>query len=194
MGNPNMARNYLFDLTCQDCGKTFQCKVSFAKYCPECREIRKQNRFKRHFEHPYHYKKKVCECCGKVFQPTATNVKLCDDCKAYKKHLQSIRRPILKCKYCGEYYIPTGNHQDKCPLCRFKQIDSTSYRGIAFSTFPHVCNRCGKPVDIFTGDVHHKDRNRDNNDPSNLELLCKSCHHKEHMVRDPKTGKILHNI
>ena len=30
------------------------------------------------------------------------------------------------------------------------------------------------------GHVHHKDRNRDNNDPENLVLLCRDCHFKIH--------------
>jgi 5-methylcytosine-specific restriction endonuclease McrA len=30
--------------------------------------------------------------------------------------------------------------------------------------------------------VHHIDRNRNNNDPSNLEILCPTCHEEEHYL------------
>ena len=30
--------------------------------------------------------------------------------------------------------------------------------------------------------VHHKDRNRENNDLSNLELICPNCHYEEHLL------------
>lgn len=37
------------------------------------------------------------------------------------------------------------------------------------------CERCGSTKNLM---VHHKDGNRKNNDPSNLETLCWSCHEK----------------
>ena len=42
-------------------------------------------------------------------------------------------------------------------------------------------------------DVHHKDGNRENNDISNLEVLCHSCHIKKHAkTRTYRTGKDHH--
>lgn len=44
-----------------------------------------------------------------------------------------------------------------------------------------LCERCGLPSrNTRQLDVHHKDRNKANNDPLNLETLCRSCHIKEH--------------
>lgn len=45
-----------------------------------------------------------------------------------------------------------------------------------------TCERCGfrQPLNEPLP-RHHKDRNRANNDPSNLEVLCQSCHSKEHL-------------
>ena len=42
-----------------------------------------------------------------------------------------------------------------------------------------ICERCGfdNAAAII---VHHKDRNRENNDLSNLEILCCNCHAIEH--------------
>jgi len=30
--------------------------------------------------------------------------------------------------------------------------------------------------------VHHKDRNRENNEIENLELLCPNCHSEDHFI------------
>jgi 5-methylcytosine-specific restriction endonuclease McrA len=43
------------------------------------------------------------------------------------------------------------------------------------------CNRCGFAEYPLILGVHHKDRNRDNNQPKNLEILCPNCHSIEHM-------------
>lgn len=50
----------------------------------------------------------------------------------------------------------------------------------------HTCERCGYKRDIPLP-VHHKDRNRSNNNDSNLEVLCVSCHNKEHMSERVRT-------
>jgi hypothetical protein len=39
------------------------------------------------------------------------------------------------------------------------------------------CEQCGAPERL---DVHHKDGNRANNDPSNLATLCHRCHLRQH--------------
>ena len=39
------------------------------------------------------------------------------------------------------------------------------------------CERCGEGPPL---EVHHRDRDRANNDPANLEAICKSCHIREH--------------
>jgi 5-methylcytosine-specific restriction endonuclease McrA len=41
------------------------------------------------------------------------------------------------------------------------------------------CERCRHPVYQIL-QVHHKDRDRGNNDLSNLELICPNCHYEEH--------------
>lgn len=65
-----------------------------------------------------------------------------------------------------------------------KKVD---HRAIAFTIYPPCCNRCGwkeyKPV----LDTHHKDGNHNNNHPDNLEILCPTCHQKEHYLS--KTGR-----
>lgn len=44
-----------------------------------------------------------------------------------------------------------------------------------------VCERCGYSKREILH-VHHKDRNRKNNGPGNLELICPNCHYEEHYL------------
>jgi 5-methylcytosine-specific restriction endonuclease McrA len=44
------------------------------------------------------------------------------------------------------------------------------------------CERCGYDTyEILQ--VHHKDRDRNNSDLENLELICPNCHCKEHYLK-----------
>ncbi len=54
------------------------------------------------------------------------------------------------------------------------------YRAIAFESHPPCCNVCGylKHKEILH--VHHRDHDKSNNSPSNLELLCPTCHMEHH--------------
>ncbi len=43
------------------------------------------------------------------------------------------------------------------------------------------CQRCSySTIEILQ--VHHKDKNRNNNDLNNLELVCPNCHYEEHFL------------
>lgn len=44
-----------------------------------------------------------------------------------------------------------------------------------------TCERC-KYSRYEILQIHHKDRNRGNNDLSNLELICPNCHYEEHFL------------
>jgi 5-methylcytosine-specific restriction endonuclease McrA len=81
---------------------------------------------------------------------------------------------------------------------RLQDRRQTTYRERALKLFPWICGRCGR---AFSGKalreltVHHKDHNHDNNpsDGSNWELLCLSCHDKEHARYLEGEGYIEHN-
>ena len=45
------------------------------------------------------------------------------------------------------------------------------------------CGRCNyKKYEILQ--VHHKDRNKNNNELDNLELICPNCHYEEHFLKN----------
>ena len=58
--------------------------------------------------------------------------------------------------------------------------ENPEYRKIAFRHHPAKCNRCGYDRYKSILRVHHKDRNRANRNPENLEILCPTCHDEEH--------------
>lgn len=45
-----------------------------------------------------------------------------------------------------------------------------------------VCQRCGSTQNLH---IHHIDRNPLNDSINNLEVLCSTCHHKEHVNEKP---------
>lgn len=56
----------------------------------------------------------------------------------------------------------------------------------------NTCERCGySKYEILH--MHHKDRNRLNNDMSNLELICPNCHYEEHFLEKSWLRKIVLN-
>lgn len=54
------------------------------------------------------------------------------------------------------------------------------YRRIAFQNLPNKCSVCG--LNDIKLEVHHKDKNRFNNIPENLQLVCKKCHEGIHGI------------
>lgn len=72
-----------------------------------------------------------------------------------------------------------------------KQVPTPTkgYRKFALEYKPNRCERCGEDDEMCL-EVHHKDRNRDNNKLSNLAILCANCHCKEHrktsLIKEPQ--------
>ena len=117
--------------------------------------------------------------------------------------------PERYCEFCGkklerkhlpngdlEYLIHFGRRKFCDQMCMAKSFtgrELTPTEEAAWST-AHArarkicpkgpCVKCGKQK---ARDVHHKDENWRNNDPSNLERICRSCHGKEHRERSTCT-------
>lgn len=51
-----------------------------------------------------------------------------------------------------------------------------------------LCERCKDRSVFGEWPRHHKDRDRSNNNPSNLEVLCNDCHAKEHINDSPRSA------
>ncbi len=61
---------------------------------------------------------------------------------------------------------------------RFKNgTNVTYYRRVAFAHYGRACTRCGSTRNL---NVHHRDEDRTNYTIENLDVLCRSCHNREH--------------
>jgi Zn finger protein HypA/HybF involved in hydrogenase expression len=69
--------------------------------------------------------------------------------------------------------------------------ESREYSAIAKRNHPLRCNKCQYDKIIQVLEVHHKDRNRKNNNVENLEILCPTCHQEEHFInKDGRFNKL----
>lgn len=68
-----------------------------------------------------------------------------------------------------------------------RSSDKSIYRKICFSKYEKKCYQCGYDKIPEVIQVHHIDRNRENNDISNLIPLCPTCHEENHFLA--KDGK-----
>lgn len=105
-------------------------------------------------------KENPCVVCGTLILASA-NKKTCSRSCA-NKHRTGIQYKINRPK-------------DKVKSQQSLKIRLLKVRG-------NNCERCayGK-YEIL--EVHHKDRNRNNNDVNNLELICPNCHAEEHYLK-----------
>ena len=121
-------------------------------------------------------------------------------------------RTLVKCSYCGkEFYKPNSKlensksglyfccrkHKDYAQTLQFNCVEiqpshygeGKNYREQAFRAQEHKCAVCGWNEDEDILEVHHIDENHNNNDLTNLKILCPICHrkitsHKYKLVND----------
>lgn len=108
----------------------------------------------------------VCTDCGKKTKRTGKCQKRCPKCRR-SSHLR-------KCKERWYRTYKRKGYNQKGPNNNSWKGGASPcyYQRIAKEVHGLFCLRCGKPAVL----VHHKDGNRSNNDPDNLEVLCKRCH------------------
>lgn len=149
-------------------------------------------------------KELVCDNCNINFLKTIRFINSTNNyCSRQCASLSSRNRVTLYCSLCSKefekvksalkksksgLYFCTRKCKDKAQrLEGIKEIQpphygtgKSSYREIAFRNFDSKCNKCGYDEHIKILEVHHKDRNRDNNNLDNLEIICPNCHRLEH--------------
>lgn len=104
-------------------------------------------------------KEKPCIICGKLIL-AGENKKTCSRACA-NKHRAGIKYKM-------------NRPRDKVAYYQGLKIRLLGERG-------KNCERCGySKYEILQ--VHHKDRNRQNNELTNLELICPNCHYEEHYL------------
>lgn len=128
----------------------------------------------------------VCENCGRQVQRTSNRQKYCSDCKLVVERRKSLERYYKRSKdpkfreQRKQYFIEwqmgnlRGYNQSGANNNNWKSGAQSGY----YDRFlKESCERCGSSQNLL---IHHRDRNRYNNDSVNLETLCKRCHQIEH--------------
>ena len=54
----------------------------------------------------------------------------------------------------------------------------TKIRNQKLQSLRNICEKCGIMLDSKKLDMHHKDKNRNNNDDKNIIIVCRKCHRK----------------
>ncbi len=108
---------------------------------------------------------KTCNACGSMMKR-----------KRYNGTLESMNMFVRR-RYCDQKCMAKGQEKEICSSTSHSRSKSTR-------SMKESCEMCGS-----TGyrHVHHKDENPRNNDPSNLQTLCVSCHA---LVHSPNFDKI----
>lgn len=160
VGKDTCNRNRTFvDVKCQICTNIFtrqkrQLNTEYHCCSAMCLNIAKGNSIELH-----------CDHCGDLFIRAKSKLELSKSGKYFCSR---------KCKDTAQKYMIEIQPD------HYGQITGhTTYREKAFKTYLPLCNRCGYSNKEAL-EVHHKDRNRENNEISNLEILCANCHTIEH--------------
>lgn len=153
-----------------------------------------------------------CEWCEKTFYPLAKEVnrgqaRFCSrTCSSSRPNLKRRQKKVaVQCSWCSKNFemnkgrmVAKHGHYFCTRLCKdtAQRIggltaiqpkhyteESKNYRLKAMRLLPNHCANCGYKTHIDVLQVHHIDENRNNNDISNLMILCPTCHvahHKGH--------------
>lgn len=161
------------NVSCQHCASSFYAKPSwlkngYGKYCStKCRQEGQKNG-----------KTFSCHMCKKEVYRSKKSQKTSKSGKFFcTKSCQTLWRN-------SEVHIGE-NHPNWT-------TGQASYRDrMRRSDRKQECKKC-KIGDIRLLSVHHKDRNRDNNDLSNLIFMCHNCHFLIHKYPEESEGYITH--
>ena len=129
----------------------------------------------------------VCKKCGVTFQKEmkTSYVWYCEDCR--KKRDVEISMSVKKRKVpTTEVGVGSGNSSKNKGHYTHGSFKTgiQAYRNIYKDNHKELkCELCGSTKYLY---IHHIDSNRYNNDVTNLQCLCKSCHQKHHIKRNKK--------
>lgn len=134
----------------------------------------------------------ICQICSTVFTHIASRANKAKYCsrKCYHKGQKHKGSVEYTCEHCYTKFLDAPSHKRKycSKTCvnksakeHWKPTFSTARKNMMTRGLVSACERCGYAEQPKILGVHHKDRNRKNNDMSNLEVLCPNCHSLEHM-------------
>ena len=153
------------------------------------------------------YKRKpntICSVCGKPIYRRPIQLKRTQGRAFCGKICYGIScRNEKPCVICGTPILSGANKKTCSRACANRHREGIKYklnrphdkveyyRGLKLRLFEQrgkICERCGHNVfEILQ--IHHKDRNRNNNALENLEIICPNCHAAEHYMKNSWLAK-----
>ena len=119
------------------------------------------------------YKRKQSAKTDRIFGPLEEHTKECVRCKNTFTFEARLKTKIYeRTLYCSRSC--SNNRSD------WWKGKASKYRTICFQNYPKECVVCGFNKIV---EVHHRDKNRDNNELSNLIPLCPNHHHMIHIKK-----------
>ena len=123
----------------------------------------------------------VCSNDNKRLKPKKPDNVNCSNCgKSCRKTQSDIQAAKTGMLFCSRECKDESQLKGLLPVGHY--WTSRQYRKLAFREKPQKCEICGynKYPEIL--EVHHKDQNRYNNQITNLEILCPTCHSEQHFI------------
>ena len=168
---PENYNGFMVNTICKVCGTGFYAKPShkargWGRYCSKACQYKGQMTGTTF----------ACSVCGKDTYKNKLSTTRSKSGKYFcNKSCQTIWR---NSQYSGEKHLNwvTGKASYRAALQRTGQ--------------QQVCQKC-KTTDKRVLAVHHKDRNRDNNNLSNLMWLCHNCHYLVHHDKPESVGFVV---
>lgn len=139
---------------------------------------------------------KSCNICHSLFHVIYHRAKSAKYCSNECRYIGMKGRGLTpyKCQHCHKEFLDSASTKrkfcsrecvNKSSKETFKPVFSTVRKMMIARNMVEKCIRCGFNEFKQILGIHHKDRNRHNNDLSNLEVLCPNCHSIEHMKHTP---------
>ena len=137
-----------------------------------------------------------CSECNTEFTHISSRANAAKYCctTCYHTAMRKKGKTQYSCVHCGLGFLGALSQNRK--FCSKKCVNkaakelwkptfTTVRKAMARRDLVKACARCGFDKNPEILGVHHKDRNRKNNDPGNLEVLCPNCHSLEHRKHTP---------
>lgn len=135
-----------------------------------------------------------CKNCFKEFEHISSRCNKAKYCsKSCYNKAQYLNGTIkFNCTHCDKEFYGSPSHIGKRKYCSKKCVGKSYHKNfkpnyttvrkamITRNLITH-CNRCNYSDEPLILGVHHKDRNKNNNELSNLEILCPNWHSLEHL-------------
>jgi hypothetical protein len=139
---------------------------------------------------------KICLICDSNFSVIHTRDKTAKYCSAACRYraMKGRGSVTITCRHCAkEFRASPSQNRRYCSIACVNKAEKSTWRAVFTTVRKNMsrrglissCNRCGYSKSPKILGVHHKDRNRKNNDLPNLEILCPNCHSEEHHSHIP---------